>query len=873
MKVEDLPLLDIRGQNMDDEQRSNVFVRKSRTPVGVLSHMEDQHHITSVSSYESSSYEPISSGVKGIIRKTMALVSGVKVNYKREGDVGPLTYAQSYRSNKDSSACDTANEDALVPTSPNRLFPMGSIIEMDLTKVSRKKRVQYKFVIKDGFIVWKNKKSLELDMIQDIRVGESAANYREGYGISDSFAERWITIIYLDFPNKLKTLHLIARTVKECTKFYMIVKGLVRQRQELMESISVPSNEQFANIHWQANVSAKKEDEDKDTLSLDDVKNLCHKFHIYCSPTYLERFFKLADINRNGLLNLKEFQLFIKLLTRRNDITEIWRDISKPGSVLDFEKFYNFLIDIQGESISRHLTEKIFEKYSIDGIMDEDLLLKFLSSQRYLKEVKEDYTRPLNEYFISSSHNTYILGNQVGGMASVEGYIQALQKGCRSLEIDIWDGDDGPVVCHGKLTSSIPLRNVIEVIRKYAFITSPYPLVLSLEIHCRSEGQFLIARLFEELLGSLLYMGNSFGALPSPMELKHKILLKSKKPKWNLDTVTSDSPSHSASSKSSCESEYDTSFSSSPYWKRRQPIPGISFTKKKVCVIDAILKLSAVHGIQFRNFSLPESKTPTHCFSLSERKFDNLCKDENQRLAIDKHNRRHLMRTYPHALRYKSSNFDPIKCWKVGVQMVATNWQTYDLGQQVNQAMFGSFDHKEFPWHPGYVRKPDYLLKQVSKTKDLLKIYESATSKISITIDIISAQLLPKLKSINKDTGITFAPFVVTDIIGDGLIGSIKVNQNGHTATFTQGLTKPCKDVGFNPVWKTTITAVLQNTSFNFIRFTVKNGDLNLGTCCIRLNYLKKGYRNIPLYSMTGEKFIFSTLFIKYNYSITEPNI
>lgn len=45
-------------------------------------------------------------------------------------------------------------------------------------------------------------------------------------------------------------------------------------------------------------------------------------------------------------------------------------------------------------------------------------------------------------------------------------------------------------------------------------------------------------------------------------------------------------------------------------------------------------------------------------------------------------------RVYPKGSRIDSSNYDPMKMWNAGVQMVALNYQKADRAMQLNHARF-----------------------------------------------------------------------------------------------------------------------------------------------------------------------------------------
>uniref|UniRef100_A0A8K9XX04 Phosphoinositide phospholipase C n=1 Tax=Oncorhynchus mykiss TaxID=8022 RepID=A0A8K9XX04_ONCMY len=592
----------------------------------------------------------------------------------------------------------------------------------------------------------------------------------------------------------------------------------------------------------------RADENDDGKMSYDEVKRLLQMINIDLNEQYARSLFKKADRSCDGRLDHVEIEEFCRELMRRPELDAVFRHYSGNGCVLSTAELRDFLGD-QGEDASLIHAQSLIRTYELNDwaqnnqFMTQNGFTMYMLSQENdvfnpdHARVHQDMTRPLAHYFISSSHNTYLTKDQVTSASSAEPYIRALNQGCRCVELDCWDGDKGePVIYHGHtLTSKVPFKEVIETIAQYAFKASPYPLILSLENHCTVEQQTVMARHLRTILGKRLLTkplnDQTLKDLPSPEELRGRILVKGKKDVHHLNQL---------GKTSSFDTSSDDEASSNNKKDKKDPAKAVS-SKLSPELSELVVYCRSV---PFRGFQHSAQKPPDEMSSFNENDALKHIKDTGKLFV--RHNSRQLSRIYPSGQRLQSSNYDPQDMWNGGCSMVALNFQTPGEQMDLNQGRF-------LPnGRCGYILKPSFLCSPTSNFNPEITGGGPGHIPTQLTIRIISAQQLPKINT-DKPNSIV-DPQVLVEIHGVAIDKS-------------RDKTHRIDNNGFNPRWDSTLSFQLQVPELALVRFVVEDHDHKakndfVGQYTLPFTSLRTGYRHVHLLKADGSSLSPSTLFI-----------
>ncbi|TRY87126.1 hypothetical protein DNTS_008186 [Danionella cerebrum] len=378
---------------------------------------------------------------------------------------------------------------------------------------------------------------LDISEIREVRPGKNSKDFDRFKDQKDKNADTntCFTIFY-GSQFVLNTLSLAADSVEDAEKWLM---GLDLLRQETQKAHTPEIIESWLRKQMYSVDQTKK-----NSITLKELKSLLLQMNFKVpSGRFLKDKTGLVGAKKD-VLDFEQFHKFYNLLHYENQkmiLEEFKKDscrflIGTGDHCVLLSSFQRFLLYEQKEAWANDLNlvrelmtifiDDTMRKTNDPSFTVEEFLNFLFSKENSIWDEKFseisplEMNNPLSHYWINSSHNTYLTGDQMRSESSTEAYVRCLRLGCRCVELDCWNGPDEPIIYHGwTRTSKIK-----------------YPVVLSIEEHCDLKQQKMMAQVFKDVFqDKLLTEPLEPGAeqLPSPSQLKGKIIIKHKK--LNID--------------------------------------------------------------------------------------------------------------------------------------------------------------------------------------------------------------------------------------------------------------------------------------------------------------------------------------------------
>uniref|UniRef100_A0A914W8E7 Phosphoinositide phospholipase C n=2 Tax=Plectus sambesii TaxID=2011161 RepID=A0A914W8E7_9BILA len=701
-----------------------------------------------------------------------------------------------------------------------------------------------------------HKARIAVDSIKEIRVGRNTEVLRASEAcLNDMQEECAFSIIHGD---EYECLDLVANSADEANIW---VTGLMSlssgNRSECRPSGSGDAATGMATLRerWLAETFDRTDTEQKGYLSEKSAVKLVRQLNSRLIVNRIKNRVKevtaaKADEQRGRITRDEFVDVYKDVATRPEVYFLMVRYANKD--YLTCEDMQLFLETEQGMmGVTKELCQAIIEQYepsaegkanhfmTVDGFTNYLLCDECSLFDAAHRSVCHDMDRPFNEYFIAASNNTYLVEDQMKGPSSVDGYVSALKRDCRFVELDLWepaeDGSEGdePVIYHGRtLTSRLPLTKALVAISEFAFERSQYPLLVRLEVHMGTPWQKILAHRLRTTLGSRLFVPandptdwTTDDNHPTPESFRNKILLVGKRlPKGDMNEGEA--------------TEEDESAEAQRRATKRSVDRHMPLCKELSDLICPFLQSTQLKDLQTVNESLSARKhlcslNESHCLRIAHAY-------PTEFSAVTK---QFLTRVYPNGVRVDSSNMNPQEFWNFGVQIVALNYQTPGLMMDLQEGKFMANGGC------GYVLKPPLMREEVFTPGDKMPI--SVTPQI-LHLRILSGQQLPRPRG-STAKGDSTDPFVVVEVFGVPM-------------DCAEERTKTVKNDSFNPSFDESFQFQISVPELAIIRFLVLDddfiGDDFIGQYSIPFECLQSGYRHITLLNNEGDPLENCTLFV-----------